>query len=448
VLTSLSASVPDALLDPLAAELTRDFLDRVRKGRYRVRVLSIDDVPGSAAWRRDLLTVLDPVGEIVFRQVYGDRLTLEEVEQRRGIDRVILAGSQEGLRSAVRAMLRGYGVAHARADAAWIDRILVRLAEIPSEDCLGGVELAAPRGRFHAQGCPRCGRGLRLLHGGMLSPGELVPPADTPDEKDVVHVLALHLHPEARHHRGALVEAFGAAAVRSDEDAVLIDLSRATSPIVVLTHLAEQGQPRREHLRGARMRGLGRFTTHGLIGPAATDALAATRSRSWGEIDGVGPLPEPLPEPPPAARWWVGTFLAVMLAALAGMMAWQTRGPMPEHPLSVAFDRGGGEVGARFDTSDQAHLLVVGRTGRALEVLFVSQLPADKGELGTGEGDYEILVPADQLLVASAPQPFTELAPVLQAVATESDPLLALSRRLRAVQPRADVEVQPRPHLP
>ncbi len=442
VLGSLPDSVPDDWVDPLAAQLTRDFLERARTGRYRLRPLPSAGVPASAGWRRDLLTVLDPIGEIVFRLVYGDGLSLEEVEHRRGIDRVILAGSQEGLRSAVRALLRGHGVAHTSWDTAWVDSVLVRLSEVPSEGCQGGVELAAPGGRSHAEHCPRCGRGLRLIRGGLLSPGELVPPADGPAPPAQVQVLALHLHPEARHCRGELIEAFGACALRADEDALFIDLTRATSPQLVLTHQAELGRPKREHLRGARLRGAGRFTAHGLIGPVATDGLEATRSRSWGEVDGVGPLPEPLPEPPPVARWWMAAALAVMLALLAGMVAWRTGGPEPVHPLTVAFQQGGGEVLARFDTSDRAHLLVVVRQGQELAVLFSSTRPADKGELGTGEGDYEVHVPGDQLLLASGAKPFTTLEPVLMAVSTEADPLGALSRRLRAVQPRADVEVQ------
>jgi hypothetical protein len=442
VLASLPDSVPDDQLDPLSAQLTRDFVERARTGRYRVRSLASDVAPACAAWRRGLLTALDPVGEIVFRMIYGDRLSLEEVEHRRGIDRVILAGSQEGLRSATRALLRGHGVAHTSWDDDWVDQVLVRLAEVPSEDCQGGVEIAAPGGRHHAQHCPRCGRGLRLIHGGMLSPGELVPPADDGARDRVVQILALHLHPEARHCRGELVEAFGACAVRADEDALFVDLSRASSPQLVLAQQAELGRPRREHVRGVRLRGLGRFTGHGVIGPVATDALEATRSRSWGEVDGVGPLPELLPEPPPVARWWMASCLAVMLALLAGMVAWRTSGPEPVHRLSVEFGSGGGEVQARFDTSDRAHLVVVARTGRALEVLFMSDEPADKGELSTGEGDYSVHVPADQLLLATGSRAFSDLEPLLLAVTTEADPLAALGRRLRAVQPRADVEVQ------
>ncbi len=443
VLTLLPEGAPDALLDPLAAELTRDFLERARKAHYRIRPLPNEVAPASASWRRDLLSVLDPVGEIVFRLVYGDRLSLEEVEHRRGIDRVILSGSQEGLRSVMRSMLRGHGVVHTTWDAGWIDRVLHRLAEVPAEDCQGGVELATPNGQAHADRCPRCGRGLRLIRGGLLSPGDLLPPAQGTGGDSTVQVLALHLHPEARHHRGELIRAFGDCALRVQEDAVLVDLSRVSSLAGVLTQQAELGRPCREHLRGARLRGSGRFTAYGLIGPAATDVLEATQSRPWGEVDGVGPLPEPLPEPPSVARWWAAALLAVMLASLAGMVAWRTSGPEPVHPLTATFTRGGGEVHARFDASDPAHLVVVSRTDRALEVLFATQRPADKGELSTGEGDYEILVPADQLLLATADSPFEELESLLFAVEGEPDPLGALGRRLRAVQPRADVETQP-----
>ena len=135
VLGSLPDGIPDDRLDGLAATLTRDFLVRARTGRYRVGLPPEEPAPATAQWREDLLTVLDPIGVIVFRMVYGDGHSLEEVEHRRGIDRVILGGSQEGLRSAVRVMLRGHGVSHTTWDSAWVDRVLRRLAEVPGRGC-------------------------------------------------------------------------------------------------------------------------------------------------------------------------------------------------------------------------------------------------------------------------------------------------------------------------
>ncbi len=449
VLASLPASVPDELIDALTADLVLGFLERARSGRYRVQTLPTEVPPASAAWREQLLAVLDPVGEIVFRLVYGDGLTLEEVEHRRGIDRIILAGSQEGLRSAARALLRSHGVSHTSWDVAWVDGLLRRLAEVPAVGCLGGVELISPAGRVHAERCPRCGRGLRLIRGGMLSPSELVPPVEsTVRQERIVNLLALHLHPEARHHRAELAAAFGESALKVDDDAVVVDLSRAMSPAVVLAHQAELGRPRRQHIRGARLRGPGRFTSHGLIGPSVTEALEGTRSRAWGEIDGVGPLPVTGPDPPPIARWWFAAVFAVLLAVLAGMLAWRTGGVEPLHPLAIEFSSGGGEVQARFDLADGAWLIVIAQRGQVLEVLFSGSDPADKGELATGEGDYVVLAPAERLLVASSGSSLGDLTPLLAAARLEADPLGALKRRLLAIQPTVDVRIQGGPALP
>jgi len=449
VLASLPASVPEDLVDAIAEDLVLGFLERARSGRYRLQSLPAEVPPACAAWRDQLLAALDPVGEIVFRLVYGDGLSLEDVEHRCAVDRIILAGSQEGLRSAVRALVRSQGVAHSSWDVAWTDAILARLAQVPGHGCQGGVELVSPAGRLHAEACPRCGRGLRLIRGGMLSPTQLLPPAETSRRRpDVVNVLALHLHPEARHHRAELAAAFGDSALKVDDDAVMIDLSRAMSPAVVLGHQAELGRPCREHIRGARVRGPGRFTAHALIGPAATEALEATRSRGWGEVDGVGPLPEKGPEPPPMARWWFAAVLAVLLAVLAGMVAWRTGGVEPVYPVAVEFSRGGGEVQARFDTADVAWLVVVSERRGDLELLFAGVDPAHKGELATGEGDYSVIAPADRLLLATSASTFGDLDPLLTAAGLEADPLPALARRLQAVQPRADVVLQEPPSRP
>lgn len=207
VLMSLPQECGPEEAEERCGPLVAEYLARVREGRYRPRAPLPPELPLHPTWRPRLLGVLDPVGEVVLRLACGEGLSLEAVERLSRVDRGVLRGALEGLRGALRAILSEDGLSEQDVDAPALDRLLGRIARLPAPDCQGGEELSTPAGLTHAEGCPRCARGARLLRAGLLRASELLPPRDRPVcPPDHVSVLVLHLHPDARHHRRLLWE--------------------------------------------------------------------------------------------------------------------------------------------------------------------------------------------------------------------------------------------------
>jgi hypothetical protein len=255
-------------------------------------------------------------------------------------------------------------------------------------------------------------------------------------------VLVLNLHPDARFHRKAVCEQFAGASLRADEDALLIDPDRIEGHAPLLHMLAEQATPRRDHLRGVLVRGYGRWTRAGLIGPVAGAAVELCRARPWGEVDGAGPLPEPLPEPPSAARWWSAALLVTLLAMLVGSRALTPPEPEPRYPISAQVLPVEGGRRVHFDVDELAYVLVVVTRDGVPTPLLAAQHPSDKGELATGLGDFIVDPGPGLTLIATSASPFDDVAPLFAAVAGEADPIRSLTERLRVVAPDADVWVE------
>jgi hypothetical protein len=442
VLLSLPRSCGRMQAEELAGYFTREYLDRVQRGRYQRRPMPEEPVAVRPSWRERLVEGLDPVGEVVLRLVYGDGLSLEAVERLTRVDRVVLSGAREGVRSAMNVVLQSDQLVH-RLDEAVMDRLLQKVARLPAADCQGGQEVASTEARLHAERCPRCARGFRLVRAGMLSPSQLLPPPGEARPSEQVSVLALHLHPEARHHRRLLAEALEPAGLRADDDALLVDLDRLHDHVGLLHELAFAGTPGRSHLRGALVRGPGRWTRAGLIGPVGSAAIEATRSRTWGDVDGCGSLPEQLPESPRATRSWMGAGLACLLALAAGVGALHEPDPGPAYPLEAGFSSQDDAVSAQFDADDAAYLLVLARDGADLRVVHASERPWDKAVFATGAGDYRLYeAGAEQLLLATSAQPFGELEGLFSDATGSLDPLGSVAVKLVEQRPDAAVSVQ------
>lgn len=440
-LLSLPARVNREQAEELASYFTRELIDRVRHGRYRRRPPEREPLRMRPSWRMRLLQLLDPVGEVVLRQCYGDGLAVEAVESLTGVDRVVLRSAREGVRDAMRALIAEDGEAEGPIDQATLDRVLERVARQPAPDCRGGVEVTSAEGRAHAEDCPRCARAIRLMRAGLLSPSDLVYPEDRrPPEQ--CSVLVLHLHPDARHHRRLLCELFEGACFRADDDALLLDLDRVDNHVGILFMLAEESTPKREHIRGAMVRGPGRWTKAGLLGPVASAGVELTRARPWGEIDGAGALPEPLPEPPSAARWWSAALLATLLAIAVGLFTLRPEPTAPSYPIHAELRATPEATQVRFDTHDLAYVLAVAQTAQGLELLHHSDQPWDKGELATGQGDYA-LAPTGRVLLATSAERFADLDALIAAAGAAPDPLRDLAQRLPANSPDVDVWIQP-----
>lgn len=442
-LMSLPAKCTRVQAEELSGWFTREFIARMRTGRYSSPPPPPQPLQPRPSWRDHLIEALDPVGEVVLRLVYGDGMDVDAVERLTKVDRVILQGAREGVRSAFRDVMAEDGI-RLLLDPAELDHLLARVARTPSADCRGGLEVAVPEAWEHAEHCPRCQRGVRMVRGGALNPAELTPPTQRPVRpRETATVLALHLHPDARHHRSRLVEHLAPGVLRADDDAVLVDLDRIDDHVSVLHHLALENTPSRDHIRGALVRGGGRWLSTGVIGPLPRAALEATRSRTWGEVDGCGQLPEALPEPPTAARWWSAALLTTLAALLAGLMALRSPEPDPTYPLRAHATRVDGELVVQFDTPDPAQLLVVASTPSGLQVVHASVSPWDKGELGTGSGDYRVKMMANRLLVATSATPFEDMGELFGATAGSDEPLAELADRLRVLHPDADLVVHP-----
>lgn len=439
VLLSLPHDVGEDHADAMTAPLVRDFLARFRERDYRRSLPAEAPRPLKTLWRDAMLEGLDPVGVTVWRLVYSDGLSLEAAEERCRVDRVVLAGAREGLRYGLRELI---GEA---LDARELDELLARLARMPSPDCDGGIA-ALSAGRDHIERCPRCCRAQRLARAGLLTQQSLrAPPGGWTRER--ISVLALNLHPEGRHHLPDLCDTFGPAARVVGDDTVFIELDRAPNHVSVLYALAEEGTPSKLHIRGALVRGPGRWHPKGLIGPVARTALTETAARQWGEIDTVGTLPGILPPPPSALPWW-GTAAAVaLLAGFVGLRALRESPPAPTYPLDpVSFQRVDDAVAGRFDVDDRAYTLVVLDGPSGLEVLHADERPADKGVLATGEGDFYIDAEGRQLLIAASAEPFTGIEDLLALVRSSPRPLDELAARLDTLHDSLeDLVIQPLP---
>ncbi|MCB9743797.1 MAG: hypothetical protein H6741_06540 [Alphaproteobacteria bacterium] len=447
VMLSLPQGVGREQAEELASYFTREYVERVRHGRYRRRPPTPEPLRTRPSWRGRLIEVLDPVGEVVLRLIYGDGMGVETVERLTRVDRVVLKGALQGVRAAFRQLLADDGITQ-RLSVEELDKVLARVARTPAADCRGGEEIITPRGLGHAERCPRCARGVRLLRAGLLSPSDLLPPEGRsawPTEQ--ASVLVLHLHPDARHHRKVLVETFSAGregvCIRADDDALLIDPDRIDDHVGPLHLLAEEGTPRRDHVRGALIRGAGRWTPTGLLGPVASAGVEATRARPWGEVDGAGLLPEPLPEPPSAARWWSLAMLVTLMAIVLGLFTLRPVKPEPAYPLAAGVMDWSPEAFVRFDVHDEALLLVVVDGAEGLELLHRSELPSDKGDLATGQGDYFIAPEGHTLLIASSPEPYEDVDALIAASRVAAEPLEDLAERLSALQAEADLRVLP-----
>ncbi len=442
VLLSLPPRRAEDCADAKTGAYVQEFLSRFRDGDYR---RSPSPEPPRALeyrWRDALMEDLDPVGVLVWRLVYGDGWPVEQVETRYNIDRVVLAGAREGLRCALASLLDDES-----PTASVLDGLLCRLARMPVPECDGGVGAAGAE-REHLERCPRCCRAARLIRAGQLRAEDLEPPASWAREQ--VSALALNLHPDARQHRKALLETFGAAVISACEDTLLIDLDRVSNHVSMLYALAEEGTPEKHHIRGALVRGPGHWHERGLMGPVAWQALSATRSRQWGEIDTVGTLPEVLPPPPSAAPWWSAAALAALLAIFAGSQAFKDGAIAPTFPLEeVSFERSEQGVQGRFDVDDRAYTLVVVDGPDGLEVLHNDDSPAEKGDIATGEGDFEIAAGGGRLMLAASAKPFEDVEDLVRLVRADPYPLEELAQRLDVLHDsRAALMIQPLPEQP
>lgn len=424
----LPADVGLADAEARSSASVEDYLARCA-GRYAPSAPDSDlIVLPSPAWRESILAASDPIHEAVLRLHYADGLTLDEVERRTGLETALLRGARDAVRELARSVVGEDGLSLEGWEPARLDRLLIRIATATGDLCPGPGGLATEPGRAHAEGCPRCSRALRMFREGMLSPGDLFPPEDGAClPSGVVDLCCVSVHPDARRHARALTRVLGDAARLLPEDILLIDASRVDLQSV-LVHAAEQGAPPATQMRIVRRSVPGRWVPRAVIGPGVDKLLGALQGMTWGEVDGVEPLPEPLPPPPSAARYWVGAVLVALLAVAAGVWA-SLPVPAASDVLLVAKAEAGGVV---FDTDDDAWIEVIALRGTQADVVFHSESPGDKGRLGTGDGRFRIQTEADAVVLVASRSRLTGIERVLGVLPPSDMPAKdVLVKRLR-----------------
>jgi len=439
VLYHLEPGISPAQAEDRAERLTRHFVARARRQRLDDPWPTDAAMPLSPRWRRTLEHSLTPLTMAVFRQHYGDARALDDLERTLQVDRVALEGARGGLREVVRQAACADGLPVDDWPPERLDGLLRRLAAFAPDPCPPRPEVLDGQHRAHVIGCARCTRTMRLLKTNVLQEADLQPPLGRARPSHHATVLALHFHPDGRHHRRTLGREADVPRMPIGEDLLLLDYSEPEPVDELLTLATEVSAPARDHLRGVVLCAPGRWSRHGLLGPLAEEAEHAVRSRPWGTVDALGELPGALPEPPSARRLWLGVAVLAALAALSVRAAWPAP-PPGETGLAVEFSPGRGGMWSDFDVPESDLVTLVRESDGHLKVVLRSTSPADKAALATGDGSYRLHTMGPGVLVAATRSPLPALAPMAAAADAAPDPLQDLAERIRQADPRAEVQ--------
>jgi hypothetical protein len=430
VLYHLDPAVPLTHAEDLATHLTEVFVGRVR-GRGAPDVAPQDwEMPISPRWRRTLDRSLDPVAQAVFRKHYGDNRSLSKLEASLEVDRSTLEGAIAGLREVVRQIAVTDGLPLDGWSPERIDRLLRRLAAWAPGPCPPVLDVAEGCHREHLAVCPRCDRLARLVRTNVLEVDDLFPPSLGARPTQRTRVLALQIHPDARHHRAALLRELPIQAFPLGDDRILVPGSAVDELAPVLRMAAEVESPVRSQVRGAMLEGPGQWTTRGLLGPLADRAAREVLHRSWGNVDGVGELPPPLPEAPSAQGWWALSGVLALAAAAALAYALGLSPPVHDDGLQTEFTVGRGGIWAAFDVADEDYVYVVSDTDEGLSVVLASDDAGDKIEWATGDGSYRLHATGRGVLVAASAEPLADFSLRVARNQGARDPLEALATEL------------------
>lgn len=436
----LPTTAPLDVAEDRAEHLVRQWVARARRQTPKDPWPEDADLVPRAGWRDRLYRGLSVPGAWVLRHHYADGESLVALERASGIDRLTLDAAREGLREVLRRVAARDGVPVDGWPDARLDRLLHRLAVMaaghgpPLLDCVDGLH------PDHLKRCVRSARAWRLVREGVLTRQDLLPPGRSARPSRDVRVLALHFHPEGRHHRAALARELPGVAFPVGDDVLVAEADDREGVWRILALAAEVGRPSRDHLRGVRLRSPGRWCSHGLVGPTVERVDEHLRGVSWGTVKGMGELPDVLPEPPSALWPWAGVlaFAAVTVFVLSAAFAPE---PSPvDHPLTVAPAPLDGAAWLTLDVDDEAFLAVVVRTPEGhLEIVADGRDAVDKARFAVGDGSFRLRVPGDDVLVVSTARPIVDLDDRLLRWAEVDDPLAHLAASLRRSHPGADV---------
>jgi hypothetical protein len=329
------------------------------------------------------------------------------------VDIVFVRASREALRAMCRAIMAEDGVATEAWDVARLDRMIGRIAAAGGDNCPGPGGIATEAARAHAEGCPRCARTLRLLREGILSPSDLFAPEGPTLPSSTEDLALILVHPEARGGQRAVLAALGDQGRRIGDGAVL---ARGTAVHAALASVTEQGRPAPSRLRVVRRSAPGRWAQRAVLGPAPLLLADEAAALEWGEVRGIEPLPEPLPAPPSALRWWTAAGLAATLALLAGLAALAPGRP----DADVEIDAARTPAGVLFDVDDAAFVDLLRLDAGAAVPVFHSRTITDKAGLATGDGRY-LWTEAGEGMIVGSLAPLDDLDAIASAARSADD---------------------------
>lgn len=433
VLYSLPSAVDADEAEEHTDGLVEDYLNRVKGGRLQHRTRpGGGDLVLHAGLRARLVDALDPVSDAVLRLHYGDGMPLEQVERTAAIDGSALMAAQEGLRMSARDLLVGEGFSGPWTDTR-LDAALRRLANMALPGCPEPLELLADHNRAHVDDCPRCSRAVRLIRGGVIAPSDLLSPTQAGPKPEVL-IGALILHPDARRVRRKLERVMGPGAVRAGPDVWLMSKDELAQMGPGIRSLVSDGVLPRHHLRGAVVRGPGRWSGPVLLGPTAIEAIESARARPWSEIDTLGELPPPRPTPPKATRWWLTAAVFVALATGAGIETFQPQPKQPDVPIEASFTPAEDGWEITFDMADLAVLDVVALGTEGLTIVH-GNVRSSRGQWATGGGAYRLYVPDPYVALIASSAGLTDLGAMVEAARSSPTPLETLESQLRLAHP-------------
>jgi hypothetical protein len=390
-------------------------------------------------WRNRLHGSVAPLAGWVLRLHYADGLDLDRVAWRTGEDRLAVEAAREGLREVVRRVAADDGFPLDAWPEARLDRLIHRLACLPPDDGPPLMEVVEGKHPDAAAGHVRAARALALARQGLIRYADLVPPPGGGRPVQELTLVALQFDREARVHRAAVAREARGVRIPLGDDTLLLDGHDLPAVQDLLVLATQVGAPRREHLRGVVLRGHGRMSRHGVLGPLADGVERAVRAVPFGGVDGLEELPEMLPRPPSAWPMWAGVGALALATALILRAAWQPLVPPVVHPLVAEATPGRGGVWVAFDVDDEADVVIVRQVGQALEPVLDSYTPSDKLRLATGDGSYRTHTVADGVLIASLSEPVDDLRVLLARAQQAAHPLDALAAELRRAQRGSDV---------
>ena len=187
----------------------------------------------------------------------------------------------------------------------------------------------------------------------MLTVEDLVAPSLGARCRDTARVLALHFHPDARKYLKVLRSELEIPAFPIGDDLLLMDADQMDEIAPVLILATELAKPRRDLIRGAVIEGPGRWSSYGVLGPLGERAEREARYRTWGKVDELGDLPEPMPEPPSAKPAWAAVGVLAMVLAATIQFAITTAPSNATDALTVDFTEGRGGVWSAFDAPEK-----------------------------------------------------------------------------------------------